>query len=280
MRTYQGSRKAGEQTGAVIVNASGATYPLAMRRNLRDHADAYAWGKPMLTSTPETCATLQLALAMCADALGDDKRALNVHAVFARVALQGLGDEWEMCNETVCELVADLEQALTDAPAADEPAELAPMNGEGSADFERAMNPRATVAVAPKAIARPSKPEQSEQSNVDPVTALNDAKKKVLAAVKAHGFTEAEMAVGGLIASWRSAQMVVEAGLAQRDPDLMCYGLQEMTVQFSRMLSMATSSGGNLEMPAERAIEVSECISRETAKAAKSVLRAMKGAQS
>ncbi|WP_020474579.1 DUF6166 domain-containing protein [Zavarzinella formosa] len=81
----------------------GGGYPLNPRNDLRDHSpDGFNWGYS--GSGPS-----QLALAILADALGDDKLADRMHIDFKNKVISRLDkDRWTLSEEDVRLAVADI----------------------------------------------------------------------------------------------------------------------------------------------------------------------------
>jgi hypothetical protein len=79
--------------------------PLNPRRDLRCHSPTgFEWGYG--GSGPA-----QLALALCADALGDDERAMRVYQHFKNRAVVGLnGGNWEFSDDFIKRTVRDIEK--------------------------------------------------------------------------------------------------------------------------------------------------------------------------
>lgn len=89
--------------GRVVVADGNVHRPLNPRNDLRDHSpDGFAWGYG--GSGPS-----QLALALCADVLGDDEKALDVYMDFKWkfVAKLNQGEAW---NATIAELLEHIEE--------------------------------------------------------------------------------------------------------------------------------------------------------------------------
>lgn len=83
--------------------APGGGYPLDPRFDLRRHADGLNWGYP--GSGPA-----QLSLALLADALGDDERAMRCYQEFKRAEVARWdGDAFRISAEEVRQTVAGLE---------------------------------------------------------------------------------------------------------------------------------------------------------------------------
>lgn len=96
-RTYRGERT----IDGVVVTVDGA--PLAERTDLRRFTDrGFEW-------TYEGAAPAQLALALLADRLGDDARALALCEAFMRAAVANFGNEWEMTGADIDAAAAALE---------------------------------------------------------------------------------------------------------------------------------------------------------------------------
>lgn len=97
MRTYRGWR---DRTGPhVVVRANGKTggHRLALRLDLDNHSpDGFEWGYG--GSGPA-----QLALALLADALADDRRAVRLHQQFNSTVIAKLDTDkpWSMTEDTV-----------------------------------------------------------------------------------------------------------------------------------------------------------------------------------
>lgn len=103
-RVYRALREANRCS--VVIFDGIDTRALPPRNDLRDHSpDGFQFGYG--GSGPS-----QLALAMCADALGDDEHALRVYQQFKNsfVALQ-TGDEWEISADEVRALIERLSKA-------------------------------------------------------------------------------------------------------------------------------------------------------------------------
>lgn len=83
--------------------------PLALRNDLRNHSpDGANWGYS--GSGPA-----QLALGLCADALGDDEEALDVYERFKSRVIAGIStDEWHLSEEQV---LFEIEEILKDERA-------------------------------------------------------------------------------------------------------------------------------------------------------------------
>ena len=97
MKRYQGKRSYGE----VYVTVNGAA--LDPRFDLRFHSpDGFGWGYG--GSGPA-----QLALALLADCLGDDARALALYQEFKRAAVASLPrDGWTLTEEQIRQAVSAL----------------------------------------------------------------------------------------------------------------------------------------------------------------------------
>jgi hypothetical protein len=101
---YVGVRLNGR--ASVKVSTDGArARALAPRRDLMNHSPTgFEWGY-------EGSGPAQLALAICADALGDDARALRVYQQFKfRMIAPIDGDDFSMTGARVREVVAEIEK--------------------------------------------------------------------------------------------------------------------------------------------------------------------------
>lgn len=110
MRTYTGYRSQDAGGGlpetAVLVHEDGLPpRPLDPRLDLRSHSPTgLEWG--YAGSGPA-----QLALALAADALGDDGRALAVYqGLKLRLVGRLPGDGWSLTDGKVCEIITQLEE--------------------------------------------------------------------------------------------------------------------------------------------------------------------------
>ncbi len=101
-KVYRGER--GLTWVAVVVSDEDDVQLLPLRRDLRDHSpDGFNWGYG--GSGPS-----QLALALCADALGDDERALCVYQDFKwRFVAPLEGQRFEVSAAEVVRLVEHIE---------------------------------------------------------------------------------------------------------------------------------------------------------------------------
>jgi hypothetical protein len=94
MKTYSGSRT----MDGIRVLVDGA--PLDDRTDIKEFTDlGFEW-------TYEGAAPAQLALAMLADHLGNDEKALGLYEPFMREIVANFDNDWEMTSE-------DIEAALT-----------------------------------------------------------------------------------------------------------------------------------------------------------------------
>ena len=97
MKTYQGDRT----IDGIVVTVDGTA--LDERRDLKTISDdGFEWGF-------EGPAAEQLALAILADHLGDDPRALRLSAPFMREVVANFANEWVMTSNDVAEAVEALE---------------------------------------------------------------------------------------------------------------------------------------------------------------------------
>lgn len=107
MRTiYEGHH----QEFGVWAQSESRSMPLPMRLDLRNHSPTgFAWG--YWGSGPA-----QLALALCAHALGDDERALRVYQTFKQSVVGALpqGVDWTMSSDDIVRYVEELEAAKQD----------------------------------------------------------------------------------------------------------------------------------------------------------------------
>ena len=105
-RHYVGEKTPGGACEVLVLdrNAPGGGYPLDPRFDLRRHADGLNFG--YAGSGPA-----QLSLALLADALGDDGRAIRSYQDFKRrVVARWEGDRFEASAEDVRRIVAGLER--------------------------------------------------------------------------------------------------------------------------------------------------------------------------
>lgn len=100
---YRGERAEG---GCVVtVQRGGESYPLDPRYDLRNHSPTgFGWG--FNGSGPA-----QLALALLADALGDE-RAQRLYQDWKFKVVSRLGDTWEMSREEVVRTALEIEKDL------------------------------------------------------------------------------------------------------------------------------------------------------------------------
>lgn len=108
MKVYEGDRT---PTGTTVMVFDGSLtapiYPLPPRADLRNHSpDGFEWG--YAGSGPS-----QLALALCADVLGNDERAVSVYMDFkSKVIVPILMDHWMMTEDAIREHIVTLETGL------------------------------------------------------------------------------------------------------------------------------------------------------------------------
>lgn len=96
----------GRQPGVVTVDAGGPVYPLDPRLDLRNHSPTgFQWG--YLGSGPA-----QLALAILADALGDDRRADRCYQEFKRRVVQHWPRDWSITRARVVAQVELIEAEM------------------------------------------------------------------------------------------------------------------------------------------------------------------------
>jgi Family of unknown function (DUF6166) len=110
MKTYTGQRT---ELGAVVLvrQEQVRTKVLRLRTDLRNHSPTgFEWGYG--GSGPA-----QLALALCADATGDDARALKVYQRFKWRCISGIkGDKWQMSQDEILAAVEAIENERSDPP--------------------------------------------------------------------------------------------------------------------------------------------------------------------
>jgi hypothetical protein len=95
----------GTTDGDVTAREGGTSYRLPSRLDLRRHSPTgFAWGNG--ASGPA-----QLALALLADALGDDQRALALYQDFKFRCIAHMPSCWIMSRSRVLAYVAELEGA-------------------------------------------------------------------------------------------------------------------------------------------------------------------------
>jgi hypothetical protein len=103
----------GEAAGRqVTVREEGTKLPLAVRADLRKHSSAFAWG----ASADPGCA--QLALALLANALGDDAGALRFQEAFRRRVVERLPERWTITRSRILAHVDLLEYQMRATSAA------------------------------------------------------------------------------------------------------------------------------------------------------------------
>lgn len=106
MKTYRGTRNKGGDVTVTVETGTGKAKPLAMRLDLRRHSPTgFNWG--YAGSGPA-----QLALALCADALDDDERALRVYQRVKGELLVNAPDQQRLylSHEQVMEAIEIVEQ--------------------------------------------------------------------------------------------------------------------------------------------------------------------------
>ncbi len=101
MKTYRGDRT----IDGVEVTVDG--HPLDERLDLKVISqNGFEWSY----EGPEPA---QLALALLADHLGDDRRALELHEPFMKAIVANFNNEWEMTSADVDDALADIEASAT-----------------------------------------------------------------------------------------------------------------------------------------------------------------------
>jgi hypothetical protein len=106
-KTYMGVSQCEDGSGAQVVTVIGpnGTKKLSPRRDLRNHSPTgFQWGYG--GSGPA-----QLALALCADALGDDVRAERIYQKFKFkvVGAWPMGQPWTITEAEIVKIVEELE---------------------------------------------------------------------------------------------------------------------------------------------------------------------------
>jgi hypothetical protein len=98
-RTYRGVRRPDGSTAVTVDHRL-----LPARQDLRDHGGVFEWDA-------SEAGPAQLALAILADHLGDDERAIALHNDVKRRLLRGLPTEgWTLTSEQVGEVVRDVDR--------------------------------------------------------------------------------------------------------------------------------------------------------------------------
>lgn len=108
-RAYAGIRAAGQSGAGTVtrVELNGARSPLDLRLDLYNHSpDGFQWGY-------HGSGPAQLALALVADATGDDQLALKVYQKFKREIVGTLPDRWQLDAGNI----ADFAKSLAHMPA-------------------------------------------------------------------------------------------------------------------------------------------------------------------
>ncbi len=116
-KTYFGRPERTARGGFVVdvVTGSKRVRPLNPRNDLWDHSpDGFAWG--YAGSGPA-----QLALALAADVLGDDARAVRIHQElkFALVARWDQDRPWSVTEREVRDKILEVEMERARTPASD-----------------------------------------------------------------------------------------------------------------------------------------------------------------
>ncbi len=97
-RTYRGVRRADGGTAVTVDH-----HVLAPRQDLRDYSPAFEWDA-------SEAGPSQLALAILADYLGDDERALSFHQEFKRRVIRGLPTGgWTLVSAQIDPVLKELE---------------------------------------------------------------------------------------------------------------------------------------------------------------------------
>jgi hypothetical protein len=103
---YSGDRRVGQVTvrvGGQIGNG-GKRIPLNPRDDLHPHHSDFAWGIDGRTS-----AQLSLALALLADTLANDERALRLHEAFSRRVVKLFPERWTISRSRILAHVSMIE---------------------------------------------------------------------------------------------------------------------------------------------------------------------------
>lgn len=104
----------GEQGGQVTVREGETKRPLDPRFDLHKYSPpAFAWGKGDIVSA-------QLSLALLADALLDDARALKLHHRFNRRVVTLLPARWTLTRSRVLDYAELIERQAAAAPEDDD----------------------------------------------------------------------------------------------------------------------------------------------------------------
>ena len=110
---------AGEQAGQVTVREGKTKRPLDPRFDLRKHSPpGFAWGNGNSVSA-------QLSLALLADALQNDARAVRLHNRFNRRVVTMLPARWTMTRSRIIDYADMIERRAATTP---EDEDLAPSN--------------------------------------------------------------------------------------------------------------------------------------------------------
>jgi hypothetical protein len=105
-KIYKGRRSTDEKQNVVVVIDDKGTRTVAPRYDLANHSpDGYEWGY-------EGSGPAQLALALCADVLDDDVRALRVYQrVKRRIIAPLAADLWTLTEQEVRDAIEFAEHA-------------------------------------------------------------------------------------------------------------------------------------------------------------------------
>lgn len=104
MKTYSGVRAEPQGAVAFVEQPGGRPKALDPRFDLRNHSpDGFEWGYG--GSGPS-----QLALALCADVLGDDERAQRVYHDFKFAVISGIdADRWQLTERQILDAIEMIE---------------------------------------------------------------------------------------------------------------------------------------------------------------------------
>lgn len=107
----------GEAPGKVTVREGAERWPLDPRIDLRKHSAGFAWAGADGNAGP----ALQFALALLADALQNDARALRVHHDFNSRVVPLFPKRWTITRSRIVAYVDRIETEHNSIPAADMP---------------------------------------------------------------------------------------------------------------------------------------------------------------
>jgi hypothetical protein len=108
MKSYEGWRDGNGICHIKVIEGGERNRVLDPRNDLYNHSpDGFEWGYG--GSGPA-----QTALALLADALGDDRRAVELHQEFKRRVVEPMGREgpWRMGDALICQIVGEIERLV------------------------------------------------------------------------------------------------------------------------------------------------------------------------